>query len=116
MKFRSSSLAILALSAQNVAAFPAMLSEAMIQIRGANEVQAHASGVEAGCPFSKRQAKGITPPFDAAQQYVSNQGENAFVPPSGNDQRGPCMSAAYSGAPLPTPGRLLRQGSYRPRA
>lgn len=91
MKFATSFLAVLAFSAQHAAAFPALLSEAMIQIRGSNEAQARATGVEGGCPFSKRQAKGITPPFDAAQQYVSNQGAHAFVPPSGNDQRGPCM-------------------------
>lgn len=28
--------------------------------------------------------------FDASQQYISNQGEYAFVAPSGDDQRGPC--------------------------
>ncbi|MCJ1441811.1 MAG: hypothetical protein MMC23_002303 [Stictis urceolatum] len=38
----------------------------------------------------KRQAPGITPPFDAEQQYVSNTGAHAFVAPSGDDQRGPC--------------------------
>jgi hypothetical protein len=90
MKFVSS-LAILALSAQYASAFPAMLSEAMIQIRGANEARADASGIEHPCPF-KRQAAGITPPFDAAQQLVSTTGEHAFVAPSGNDQRGPCRS------------------------
>jgi hypothetical protein len=85
-----------------------MLSEAMIRIRGANEAQARASGIEAGCPFSKRQAKGITPPFDAAQQYVSNQGEHAFVPPSGIDQRGPCMLAAYPDGSLAASGRFAK--------
>lgn len=104
MKLTTSSLALLAFSAQHVSAFPAILSEAMIQIRGANEAQARDNGVGAGCPYKreanaeaaacpmKRQAKGIIPPFDAAQQYVSNTGEHAFVPPSGNDQRGPCGS------------------------
>ncbi len=110
MKFSIASLAILALSAQNVSAFPAGLSEAMIQIRGANEAQARSTGVEGGCPFkrqadaakaveaaskakevAKRQAKGVIPPFNAQQQYVSNQGVHAFNPPSGDDQRGPCM-------------------------
>ena len=51
-------------------------------------------GAEAGlgCPFAqeKRQAPGVTPPFDASQQYVSNTGEHAFVAPGPTDQRGPC--------------------------
>ena len=113
MKFSSASLAVLALSAQHVTAFPAALSEAMIQIRGANEAQARSTGVEGGCPFKRqaeaakaaeaaskakevveRQAKGIIPPFNAEQQYVSNQGIHAFVPPSGDDQRGPCRSSS----------------------
>ncbi|KAL9616515.1 MAG: hypothetical protein Q9160_008631 [Pyrenula sp. 1 TL-2023] len=38
----------------------------------------------------KRQAPVVTPPFDAAVQYVNNQGANAFNPPGGFDQRGPC--------------------------
>lgn len=46
------------------------------------------------CPHmkehSKRQAPGVTPPFDAAQQYVSNTGTHRFVAPGPNDQRGPC--------------------------
>ncbi|KAI0532539.1 Chloroperoxidase [Xylaria digitata] len=42
------------------------------------------------CPFSKRQAAGLTPPFDAKQQYVSNTGNHTFVPPHDSNRRGPC--------------------------
>lgn len=41
-------------------------------------------------PFSKRQAPGVIPPFDAASQYVSTSGDYAFVAPGSGDQRGPC--------------------------
>jgi len=40
--------------------------------------------------LQERQFPGAIPPFDAKSQYVSNTGKYAFVPPSGNDQRGPC--------------------------
>lgn len=50
--------------------------------------------VDTPCPhmkeLAKRQAPGLTPPFNAAQQYVSNTGAHAFVAPGPNDQRGPC--------------------------
>lgn len=39
---------------------------------------------------AKRQYPGAVPAFDAAAQYVSNQGEYAFVAPGSGDQRGPC--------------------------
>ena len=89
MKFASSTLAVAALTCKHVSAFPAVLSDTMINIRSTNEARALASGLD-GPAGLKRQAPGVTPPFDAAQQYVSNQGAHAFVPPSGNDQRGPC--------------------------
>jgi Peroxidase, family 2 len=99
MKHFTTSLAALALSIQYVTAFPGVISETMIQARTANELKARNNAIEGGCPFAKREAEGrlqrrqlagITPPFDAAQQYVSNQGTHAFVVPSGSDQRGPC--------------------------
>lgn len=86
------SLALLAVGIQHAYAFPSQLSEAMIQIRSANEAKARSQAISE-CPFAKRQAKGVTPPFDASQQYVSNQGDHAFVAPSGDDQRGPCKFA-----------------------
>lgn len=104
MLFRS--LVALGLVAQQISAFPSYLSESLIQIRKEaesrlearcrhlekREAAANAEAAPAGCPFSKekRQAPGVTPPFNAEQQYVSNTGAHKFVPPSGNDQRGPC--------------------------
>jgi Peroxidase, family 2 len=99
MKHFAASLAALALSIRHVTAFPGVISEAMIQARTANELKARNNAIEGGCLFAKREAEGglqkrqlagLTPPFDAAQQYVSNQGTHAFVTPSGSDQRDPC--------------------------
>lgn len=53
---------------------------------------ADAEAEPASCPFAKmkRQLPGVTPPFDAELQYVSNTGDHAFVAPGSGDQRGPC--------------------------
>ncbi|KAL6718421.1 hypothetical protein ACLMJK_004510 [Lecanora helva] len=79
----------LALAADTALAFPSLLSEAFI-----NKRNAEPAGLDTPCPhmnqMAKRQAPGVTPPFDAEQQYVSNQGEHAFRAPGPNDQRGPC--------------------------
>ena len=83
------SVVLLALAANQVSAFPSMLSEAFLNKRNADPALA-----DAPCPhmaeLAKRQAPGITPPFDAATQYVSNTGANAFVAPGPTDARGPC--------------------------
>ena len=85
------SLLLLALSATHVFAFPSMLSEAFISRRNAEHVS-----IDSPCPhmneLAKRQAPGVTPPFDPSQQYVSTTGEHAFVAPGPTDQRGPCLS------------------------
>lgn len=84
-----SSFLVLALSTSHAFAFPSMLSEAFINKRNAEHAQ-----VDSPCPHMKellkRQAPGVTPPFNAAEQYVSNTGAHAFVAPGPNDQRGPC--------------------------
>jgi len=75
------SLAVLAFSAAQVSAFPALLSEAFLHGRAANPdpgliyTPCHHMAAE----LAKRQAPGITPPFNAAQQYVSTTGAHAFV-------------------------------------
>ncbi|KAI1343584.1 hypothetical protein F5Y15DRAFT_412368 [Xylariaceae sp. FL0016] len=79
----------LALTATGVEAFPAHLSEAFLRLRDSSEGRTNSNQIS-DCPYAKRQAPGLTPPFDAETQYVSNTGEHAFVAPSGNDQRGPC--------------------------
>lgn len=82
-------LVLLALAANYVSAFPSMLSETFLNKRNAEPALA-----ESPCPhmaaLAKRQAPGITPPFDAATQYVSNTGTHKFVAPGPTDQRGPC--------------------------
>lgn len=94
------SIALLALSAYQVSAFPSHLSEVFLQNRDADSAQLvspcpHAvelakRAVAEGSGVAKRQAPGVVPPFNAAEQYVSNQGQYAFVAPGPTDQRGPC--------------------------
>lgn len=91
---------LLALSVFKVSAFPSRLSEAFLQ-----EQSGDAAPIGSPCPHmvelakraaaegskhAKRQYPGAVPPFDAAVQYVSNQGEYIFVAPGPTDQRGPC--------------------------
>ena len=84
--------ALLALSAYEVSAFPSHLSEAFLQKRNVDRAQ-----VDSPCPrmveLAKRQAPGVVPPFNAAEQYVSNQGQHSFIAPGPTDQRGPCKSS-----------------------
>ncbi|KAI0194251.1 hypothetical protein F4808DRAFT_474884 [Astrocystis sublimbata] len=89
MKTSSSLLVTLSLTVRQAQAFPAHLSEAFLQLRGENEARLNSNGLP-DCPFAKRQAVGITPPFNAQEQYVSNKGAHAFVAPSSKDLRGPC--------------------------
>ncbi|KAI1741822.1 hypothetical protein F4680DRAFT_63304 [Xylaria scruposa] len=85
----SSLLLSVALEAGRVSAFPAHLSEAFLHLRSSSEAQAQARSIS-DCPFAKRQAAGVSPPFNAEEQYVSNTGKHAFVAPSATDLRGPC--------------------------
>lgn len=97
------SIALLALSAHQVSAFPSHLSEVFLQNRDADSAQLvspcpHAfelakRAAAEGSGVAKRQAPGVVPPFNAAEQYVSNQGQYAFVAPGPTDQRGPCKSS-----------------------
>lgn len=97
------SIALLALSASQVSAFPSHLSETLLRNRNADSapvdspcphaVELAKRAVAEGSETAKRQAPGVVPPFDAAAQYVSNQGQYSFVAPGPTDQRGPCKSA-----------------------
>ncbi|CAK4007144.1 aromatic peroxygenase-like [Lecanosticta acicola] len=89
MKF----LATTALLASNVAAFPYMIDKLVAPLADnarfqkykreqAEERAVHGTGVGA-LPL-------VPPPFDAATQYVSNQGQYAFVAPTASDSRGEC--------------------------
>ena len=83
-------LLLSALLANHAFAFPSILSEAFINKRNAER-----ASIDSPCPhmneLAKRQAPGVTPPFDPSQQYVSTTGEHAFVAPGPTDQRGPCL-------------------------
>lgn len=83
------SILLLGLYLTEALAFPALFSGSF-----ANQKATELSGADHPCPHVKqqykRQAPGIAPPFDAAQQYVSNTGTHRFVAPGPNDQRGPC--------------------------
>ncbi|KAI1356737.1 hypothetical protein F5Y01DRAFT_321125 [Xylaria sp. FL0043] len=80
-------LLLLSLATRQVSSFPEHLSAAVPLPRAS---ESRAGNDASGCPMAKRQASGVTPPFDAKIQYVSNTGEHAFVPPSNSDRRGPC--------------------------
>ncbi|KAI0970363.1 hypothetical protein F4678DRAFT_480584 [Xylaria arbuscula] len=84
----SSFLLPLSLAVGRVSPFPGYLPQAIPQLLRAGEDRS--AGKAPDCPFAKRQAAGVTPPFDPQIQYVSNTGDHAFVPPGGSDQRGPC--------------------------
>lgn len=76
-KMKPSTVLSLATCAPLVAAFPKVMYEIAAR-------QAAASPQGAG-------AMPLTPPpFDAAAQYIPNDGAHAFVPPGAGDQRGEC--------------------------
>lgn len=94
-------LSLVPLLAQCTFAFPGALSEALMKGFEAEKRDGIAEcpfakklahrEAEPGCPLAKRQAPGVTPPFDAKTQYVSTSGEHAFKAPGQGDLRGPCM-------------------------
>ena len=98
---------LLALSASEVSGFPSHLSEAFLQKRSADPAQVDSPcphiaelakrAVAEGSEYAKRQAPGVVPPFNAAEQYVSNQGQHKFVAPGPTDQRGPCKYPCING-------------------
>jgi hypothetical protein len=90
MKYSTSVLSALALAVTEVIAFPHALfdlAERSGNVKTLGEITAAIESIK-----EKRQTTFITPGFDAATQYVSNQGDHAFVPPNfaAGDQRGPC--------------------------
>ena len=86
------SLCLTALAATTVLSFPSRMFDAsaftdeekrnVADIKAAIEADAEKRAVETRAQY--------TTAFNAAQQYVSNQGQHAFVAPGPNDLRGPC--------------------------
>ncbi|KAF2228837.1 Cloroperoxidase [Viridothelium virens] len=70
---------------------PLFLSLALVSFGTAYpDILAHLNNVESNGKAVKRQAPGVTPPFDPSLQYVDTTGQYAFVAPGEGDQRGPC--------------------------
>lgn len=90
MKHSNILLSALAFTATHVAAFPAAMVEMMSRAGDTKSL----ADAEAAVEKLKRGEFIVprAPGFNAQQQYVSNQGQNKFVPPnfSAGDQRGPC--------------------------
>lgn len=91
------SLAVMALTATQVAAFPAMAEE---HVRRLAESQLGKRSTASRSPVKKRAL------FDPKSQYVSTTGSHKFVPPNfaAGDVRGPCPglnAAANHGVSLP---------------
>lgn len=87
MKYSTGIIGTFALCVSQVTAFPAAAIEYAAKAeRDANAAASIANAVAA------HQANYRAPGFDPATQYVSNQGQYAFVAPNlaGGDQRGPC--------------------------
>lgn len=89
MRYSVSILGAVALCVSDVAAFPYAAME--VAAKAQRDPSAAQSIEQAVAQHANKRAVG----FNAAEQYVSNQGAHAFVPPTnvntpGGDQRGPC--------------------------
>lgn len=90
MRYTTTVVGALALCVSEVVAFPA----AAIEYAAKAERDAH-TNEELESIMARYENSRRAPGFDAAAQYVSNQGQYAFNPPSNvntpiGDQRGPC--------------------------
>ncbi|KAH7403684.1 Chloroperoxidase [Cadophora sp. MPI-SDFR-AT-0126] len=90
MRYSTVIVGALAFCASEVVAFPAAAIE--YAARAEHDISARRD-IEAA--IAKLESQRRAPGFDAAKQYVSNQGEHAFVAPNApntpnGDQRGPC--------------------------
>lgn len=96
MKYSTAILGALALSATDVVAFPTALFDMMARAEDSATLENAAAAIAA---LKEKRFLPPTPGFDAAAQYVSNQGAHAFVPPNfaAGDQRGPCPGMSFLG-------------------
>lgn len=88
MRIHTLTATTVALLAGNAAAFPQyidkLLDEATLE---QVDVRKRAIG---DSPQGFGALPAVPPPFNAKEQYVSNKGVHAFVPPGPGDHRGPC--------------------------
>lgn len=73
----------------SVAAFPSAVFNREVSEEQARSIDGIAAKIEAQAK-TRRAGTPLAPGFNAAEQYVSNTGEYAFVAPSSTDLRGPC--------------------------
>lgn len=78
------------LSVVNVSAYPGQMDSLMGPIYAEAYKQNFKRQIDATAPQGTGALPATPPPFDAAAQYVSNQGIHAFVAPGPTDQRGEC--------------------------
>ena len=74
----------------NVAAYPGKMDKLMGPIYAENFKHKEKRQIDASAPQGAGALPITPPPFDAAAQYVSNQGAHTFVAPGPTDQRGEC--------------------------
>lgn len=86
MKLSSCLLAL----ASSALAFPSRMFELSMSEEEKRAITGLAAAIEASAKNEKRAGLPTAPGFNAAQQYISNTGQYAYVPPGPNDLRGPC--------------------------
>jgi Peroxidase, family 2 len=82
-------LVALSLFLAEIVAFPSHMFDLSMDEEEKRNIANIAASIEADAK-TRRAGTPIAPGFDASQQYVSNKGAHAFVPPGPNDLRGPC--------------------------
>ena len=91
MRYSKTILGAFALSITNVVAFPRLMFDIAEDIAEREAVpMAEITAAIRKNVLEKRQVTGTDPGFNAAEQYISTTGANAFVPPGSSDLRGPC--------------------------
>ncbi|PBP15399.1 Cloroperoxidase [Diplocarpon rosae] len=81
-------LTCLAVAASQVLAFPSRMFDLNVNEEEKRALAAISATIEAGAKEARSVPR--APGFNAAQQYVLNQGAHKFVAPSSTDLRGPC--------------------------
>ncbi|RDW74941.1 cloroperoxidase [Coleophoma cylindrospora] len=85
----SIALSLLAFSATNTLAFPSRMFDLSFSAEEKRALDAISAKIESDIK-EKRVSTPLAPTFVASEQYVSNTGAHAFVPPGPTDLRGPC--------------------------
>ncbi len=76
------------LPATKVVAFPSRMFDLSVSDEEKRALAGLSAAIETGAKEDRAVAR--APGFSASQQYVSNTGAHAFVPPGKTDLRGPC--------------------------